>query len=273
METRRIKYRFSPNSSAHRLTLLLALVSAALIGSVYWPVFVKFKNTPKPDSTLERMVWVYGILIASLLLFGLFSAMIGRHSMAFPALFCVPVCIYYAIEKIGVLQYLIFGNEGGIFGVYAKYSDYFSGRNLVWVIAAAAAALIAMFAMLSIVYNGGNSRGFAMFTVVVAAIFRVLFAIYDIRANYQPAFDKGGISSTDYTYAILLQAAAVIFFFTLAVLAIELHRTFDEEQEQPETHEQPTPQPEPVQTRQPEPTPELMPTDEQASDEGEQANP
>lgn len=270
METKHIKYRFSPSSSAGRLALVFSLISAALIGVIYWPVFAKIAKTESPDLTLVRMAWVYGVLIASLVLFGLFSLWIGHRSMVFPALFCLPVCGYYVIEKIGVLQYLLFNGDGGILAVYGNNAEYFSGRNLAWVIGTAAAALIALVAVLSVVCNGGKARGFARLMLVLTAVFRVMFAVYDVRTNYQAAFDKGGITGADYTNAILLHAAAIVFFFNLAMLAIELH---------PVTEEQPQPAPQPMQPapvvpqpEQPQPEPQpIQPQVEQPQVEQPQA--
>lgn len=270
MENRRIKYRLTKTSSAPAITCALSLIAAALVGVVYWPVFVKYFAAPaSADLTLTMMTWVYGALIGCYVLFGLCTALLGKKTMILSALFATPVFIYYIIEKCGALFALLGGKS--LTAVYAESPDYFSGRNLAYIIAAAAFVLVALISFWSIIFNKGRSRGFAMFLIILAAVARVLFALYDVRANYQPLADAGTLDGTSYIYQILLHAAAVIFFFTLMVLAIELRRHYIDEQPVPAP---PVAAPEPVATPAPEPVSESAPPAPVAPDEpGAEAEP
>ncbi len=231
METRRIKYRLTKSSSAPSVTLVLSLISAALIAVAYWPALYKYFTAPlAADLALTRMAWVYAALIGSYLLFGIFTALVGKKTMVLSAIFSLPIFIYYIIEKCGPLYEILTPNAKGLVGVYADNPAYFSGRNLAYIIAAAVFALLALVCFWSIIFNKGRSRTFAMFVIFICAVARVLFALYDVRANYQPLADAGSLDGKAYILQILLHVAAVVFFFALAVLAIELRRHFPDEE-------------------------------------------
>ena len=231
MEKRRIKYRLTKSSSAPSVTLVLSLISAALIAVVYWPALYKYFTQPAAaDLTLTRMAWVYGTLIGCYVLFGIFTALLGKKTMVLSAIVSLPIFIFYIIEKCGPLYEILTPNAKGLAGVYADNPAYFSGRNLAYIIAAAVFALLALVCFWSIIFNRGRSRTFAMFVIFVCAVARVLFALYDVRINYQPLADAGTMDGKAYILQILLHVAAVIFFFILAVLAIELRRHFPDEE-------------------------------------------
>lgn len=252
METRRIKYRLTKSSSAPSITLALSLISAALIAVAYWPALYKYFTAPAAaDLTLTRMTWVYGTLIGCYLLFGIFTALLGKKTMVLSAIVSLPIFIYYIIEKCGPLYEILTPNAKGLAGVYADNPAYFSGRNLAYIIAAAVFALLALVCFWSIIFNRGRSRTFAMFVIFVCAVARVLFALYDVRINYQPLADAGTLDGKAYILQILLHVAAVIFFFILAVLAIELRRHFPDEEKAAAAAAAPAPVPAPAETAAP----------------------
>ncbi|MDO4566236.1 MAG: hypothetical protein Q4B42_02785 [Oscillospiraceae bacterium] len=227
MEQKHIKYRLKPDSSASGVSAALLLIAAALVCVVYWPVFVKYAQAPaSADARLKMMLYIYGGLAACFILAALFTGLLGKKTMLLTALFITPIGLYYTVEKLGVTQWLVFGNENGLAGVWTENAEYFSGRNLAYIAITAAFALITLSCFWSIVCNKGKSRTFAMFVIIVAAAARVLFALYDVRVNWQPLLESGAIGSADYTYAILLHIAALLFFLTMTVLAIQLRRNY-----------------------------------------------
>ncbi|MEG0751401.1 MAG: hypothetical protein RR998_09365 [Oscillospiraceae bacterium] len=241
METRRIKYRIQPTSSATGIAAALSVMSACCLGVVYWSVFAKYYTArPNADHTLTAMTVMYGVVIGCLLLFALFTGALGKRTMAVSAMLAMPVCLYYAIEKSGIRQMLLFPNAKGVFGVYADNANYFSGENLGYIVITSLFAIFAMISFWSIVFNHGRPRGFATFMLVIAAIVRVLFAIHDVRANALPLLESGVYTTAEFAFAILGHTAAVLFFMTLMILAIELRKEIIDDAETEEIVKSPS---------------------------------
>ncbi len=225
-ETKRFKNRIKKESGLPATATVLAVLALGCVCGVYWPVFARFNaGGMQTDPTVYPMTVIYGLLFSALLLYTLFTGLFAKRSLIPAAICAVPVFLYYFIEKVGVLEYLVFHTSQDLFFVYENNPSYYSGQNLLWIILAAVFSLLAMFAFLTLCFHKKKGKILNTVIILVAFVVRAYYAYYHLAHNEFVLYKAGTYSLADISYAVLGHVASVLFFGSVLLLAFAMRKT------------------------------------------------
>ncbi len=223
---KRYKNRIKPDSGAPSAAAILLVLALGGLSATYWPVFAKaFSGGGGTDPVAQLLAVVYGVLLAGVLLFAIFTGALGKKTMIPAALCAVPVFLYYFIEKAGVLEFIVFYPDKDLFFVYENNPVYFSGQNLLWIMLGAFASLFSMIAFLLLCFQKKKGRMFQKTVIVVAFAIRLYAGCYHLIHNEFVLYNSGVYKLADIFYAVLGQVCGALFFLAVVVLTFAMRKT------------------------------------------------
>lgn len=228
MEQQRIKYRIQKTSCAPMTAVIFTILAIGCLLATYWSVLYKYYFQHGTDALLYKETVVYSVLIGALALFALFTGSLGKRTLTLSAICTIPICLFYTIERCGLLTMLFSNEKTGFFEFYEKNTAFYSGNNLLIVCAISLFMLLVMFCFWAVVFNNGKSRAFAMFILFLSPFVRILYAYYDVSTFSWPLYYAKDMTLTVFAYYLLDHAAAIFFLFALMVIAASLKRTIRE---------------------------------------------
>ncbi|MEG2233561.1 MAG: hypothetical protein RRZ42_02885 [Oscillospiraceae bacterium] len=226
MEIKKIKNTIGRESSMPSVATVLALMALGCVCAIYWPVFAKFNSGGAvADPTVYPLTVIYGVLFSAMLFYVIFTGALVKKTLILSGLFSIPIFLYYFIEKIGVLEYIVFHADKDLFFVYESNPVYYSGENLFWIVMASLFSLFAMFSFVSLCFHKIKFRIFNIIVVVTAFCVRTYFSIYHLQHNEFVLYHNGTYALSDITYAVLGHLAGVLFFASAVILVLAMRKT------------------------------------------------
>lgn len=223
----KVKYLMRKESSSPFIAATFALISAVLLGVIFWPVFVQFLSggTYEGAPLTGLTTAFYCVLIGFTLLFALFTALSAKHTLVMAAFCALPVSLFYMLDVSGLRQTILFFDADNVFHYYRDTQPVFRGW---WFFASVFAVVIFVAArsFIKIALNKSRTKSVGFLINCLAAALWTVYAIIHIVGVELPLFRQGdGFVTRDFIYAIMYYLAGAFFFVAVTILMASVRKT------------------------------------------------